>query len=142
MKGRAEDSLVVTPNGNLSYFYNQAQVDYQDIGIRAGYIQIDWATNEALATGIIDSTGSLVQRPIFLEGGKEYRTDTIRYNFESKKARIKKVITKEGEGYLHGERVKKMENVSFTSAAVLSRPAAMNILIFACVQENESDQRR
>ena len=113
VKGRAEDSLVVTPNGNLSYFYNQAQVDYQDIGIRAGYIQIDWATNEALATGIIDSTGSLVQRPIFLEGGKEYRTDTIRYNFESKKARIKKVITKEGEGYLHGERVKKMEERVF-----------------------------
>ena len=47
VKGRAEDSLVVTPDGNLSYFYNQAQVDYQDIGIRAGYIQIDWATNEA-----------------------------------------------------------------------------------------------
>lgn len=105
--------MVVTPDGNLSYFYNQAQVDYQDIGIRAGYIQIDWATNEALATGIIDSTGNLVQRPIFIEGGKEYRTDTIRYNFESKKARIKKVITKEGEGYLHGERVKKMEERVF-----------------------------
>lgn len=105
--------MVVTPDGNLSYFYNQAQVDYQDIGIRAGYIQIDWATNEALATGIIDSTGDLVQRPIFIEGGKEYRTDTIRYNFESKKARIKKVITKEGEGYLHGERVKKMEERVF-----------------------------
>ena len=113
VKGRAEDSLVVTPDGNLSYFYNQAQVDYQDIGIRAGYIQIDWATNEALATGIIDSTGILVQRPLFIEGGKEYRTDTIRYNFESKKARIKKVITKEGEGYLHGERVKKMEERIF-----------------------------
>lgn len=113
VNGRAEDSLVVTPDGNLSYFYNQAQVDYQDIGIRAGYIQIDWATNEALATGIIDSTGNLVQRPIFIEGGKEYRTDTIRYNFESKKARIKKVITKEGEGYLHGERVKKMEERVF-----------------------------
>lgn len=111
---QAEDSIAISPNNNISYFYNLAQVDYQDIGIRAGFIEINWEKSEALATGIYDSTGSLVQRPIFMEGGKEYRADTIRYNFKSKKARIKRVITKEGEGFLHGEQVKKMqENVFF-----------------------------
>lgn len=109
----AEDSIVVSPDGNLSFFYNFAQVDYQDIGIKAGFIKINWETSEALATGIIDSSGNLVQRPIFIEGGKEYRSDTIRYNFQSKKARIKRVITKEGEGYLHGEQVKKMQDNVF-----------------------------
>lgn len=113
VNSNAEDSIVISPQGNLSYFYNQATVDYQDIGIKAGFIQIDWETNEALATGVIDSTGKVVQRPIFIEGGKEYRTDTIRYNFKSKKARIKKVITKEGEGFLHGNRVKKMDGDVF-----------------------------
>lgn len=109
----AEDSIIVSPDGNLSFFYNLAEVEYQDIGIKAGFIQINWATNEALATGIPDSTGKITQRPIFTEAGKEYRTDTIRYNFESKKARIKRVITKEGDGYLHGKQVKKVEDNVF-----------------------------
>ncbi len=110
---RAEDSTVLSMDGNKTYLYNKAEVDYQDIGLQAGYIEIDWKLNTAFASGIIDTAGNIVQKPIFKEGEKEYYTDTIWYNFTSKKARIKKVITQEGDGFLHGDRVKKLENNTF-----------------------------
>lgn len=36
--------------------------------------------------------------------------DTITYNIETEKARIKEVSTQDGEGYLLGARVKKMKD--------------------------------
>ena len=53
------------------------------------------------------------QKPIFTENGQDYKADTITYNFKTKKGLIKKAITEEGEGYLHGEKVKKIDEKDF-----------------------------
>jgi len=105
----ALDSIVSSMKKEKTYLYNEAVVVYGDITLKAGYIEIDNKTNEVLATGIIDSSGKLVQKPIFIEGGKEYRTDTIRYNFDSGKAIIKMLLTQEGEAFMQGQRAKKMD---------------------------------
>jgi len=55
----------------------------------------------------------MTQKPIFTEKGKSYRSDDMRYNFESGKARINKMITQEGEGFLHGEKIKKTGTSAF-----------------------------
>lgn len=106
---RAADSVVMAPNGQMAYAYNLAVLTYQDIKLEAGYIEMDQSKDVVFASGFIDSTGQLVQRPIFTEAGKVYHTDTIRYNFRTKKAQIKKVITQEGDGFLHGRKVKKVD---------------------------------
>lgn len=114
----AEDSIVGSPGEGSAELYNQAYVKYQDITLEAGYIKIDFNTSTLYARGISDSSGKIVQKPLFVEGGKSYRADEMRYNFETKKAKIKKVITQEGEGFLHGEDVKKLgENVLFIKNA-------------------------
>ena len=110
---KAKDSVIISVKNNVAYLYNLGEVYYQDISIKSGYIQINWKTNEVIAHGITDSTGKVVQKPIFSEAGKDYQTDTIRYNFDSKKAKIKKIITQEGEGFLHGEDVKKIDDQVF-----------------------------
>ncbi len=109
----AEDSTVLRPELAKAFLYNAAVVNYQDISLKAGFIELDWAKNVAFAAGIRDSTGKVVQRPVFTEGDKEYITDTIYYNFDTKKARIKKVITQEGDGFLHGDQVKKINDKVF-----------------------------
>src|SRR5207253_153760 len=43
----------------------------------------------------------------FAEAGQNFKSNSIRYNFDSKKGKINYVITKEGEGYIHGDVVKK-----------------------------------
>ncbi len=114
----AEDSIVGSPGEGGAELYNKAYVKYQDITLEAGYIKIDFNTSTLFAKGIRDSTGKIVQKPLFVEGGKSYRADEMRYNFETKKAKIRKVITQEGEGFLHGEDVKKFgENILFIKNA-------------------------
>ncbi|MCK5907957.1 MAG: LPS-assembly protein LptD, partial [Flavobacteriales bacterium] len=92
------------------FLYNEAEVNYGDINLKAGKIDIDWATNTMKATGIPDSTGAITQRPVFTQAGKVYETDTMSYNFDSNKGLIQQVRTEEGEGYLTGHKVKKVND--------------------------------
>jgi lipopolysaccharide assembly outer membrane protein LptD (OstA) len=106
----ADDTISISLDGNTARLYNNARVEYQNITLQAGLIIIYFKENELIAMGIRDSAGRVIQKPVFTEDGKSYNTDTIRYNFDTKKAKIKKVITKEGEGFLHGEEVKMMDD--------------------------------
>ena len=107
----ATDSTVMDVDGQNIYLYGDAQVDYGDIQLKAAYIKLSWGTNEIFAHGLPDSTrkvGEAVKgKPIFSQGGEVYNTDTIRYNFKSRKALIQGIVTQEGEGIIQGERVKK-----------------------------------
>lgn len=120
----AEDSIRGEIFRNVVHLYNEAYVEYEQISLKAGYIRIDFDKNQLYAEGIKDSTGKVVQHPIFTESGKSYRADNMRYDFDSKKAKIKKVITQEGEGFLHGEEVKRtsdevfyIKNAAFTTCS-------------------------
>lgn len=109
----AEDSMAIMVAQNKAYLYNEAHIDYGDVSLDAGYIELDWATNEVYARGIPDSTGKIVQKPIFKQGADTYETDEIKYNFSTNKALIKSVITKEGESYLHGDVIKRQDENTF-----------------------------
>lgn len=109
----AQDSSYIDFSTSTAYLYNKAVVKYGDLQLEAGFIKINFETSELYAEGIKDSAGHIVQKPVFTESGKSYRADRMRYNFETKKAKIRKVITKEGEGYLHGEEVKKVDDRVF-----------------------------
>ncbi len=120
----AEDSIIGSPVTGEARLYNKAYVKYEDITLEAGFIRVDFNAKEVYARGITDSSGQVTQKPIFTEAGKSYRADEMRYNFDTKKAKIKKVITTEGEGFLHGEDVKKVDekvfyikNASFTTCS-------------------------
>ncbi len=109
----ALDSMPSSLESNTIELYNQGVIEYGGMKIEAGYIKVMFDDSEIYASGLPDSTGKMQQKPIFTEAGKTYRADEMRYNFETGKARINKVITQEGEGFLHGERVKKTGGQSF-----------------------------
>lgn len=109
----ALDSIPSSPDNSIIELYNQAIIVYGGMKIEAGYIRIEFEKAEIFASGLADSNGVVSQKPIFTEAGKTYRADEMRYNFETGKARINKVITQEGEGFLHGEKVKKTVGSSF-----------------------------
>ena len=91
----AEDSITGSPATGEARLYNKAYVKYEDITLEAGFIHVDFNKKEVYARGITDSTGHVSQKPIFTEAGKSYRADEMRYNFDTKKAKIHKVITTE-----------------------------------------------
>ncbi len=110
----AKDSTIYAlDNINVVYLYGDAQVKYQNLELKAAYIEFDALTKQAYAKGMPDSTGKIVGLPVFTEGGQTFEMDEIVYNFETKRARITGVITEQEGGFLHGETVKKMENDEF-----------------------------
>jgi hypothetical protein len=104
---QAKDSIIGELNNEIVHLYREAKVDYEDLHLKAGYIRMDMNRKELYAEGLKDSTGNVIGRPEFSQGAQQFRASTIRYNFGTKKGKIGYVITKEGEGYIHGETVKK-----------------------------------
>jgi len=109
----AEDSIKLDIINQKAYLYGKAKIKYQQTTITAAYIEIDWITNTIFATTALDSLGNKIGHPVFTEGKETFKAHEITYNFKSKKCRIKEITTKEGEGYILGKVVKKMEDDIF-----------------------------
>ncbi len=114
----AEDSTVMDADGKVMYLYGNAQVLYGEVGLEANYIMVNWGKNELSANGTKDTSGKAIGKPVFTENGTAYNMDSIRYNFDSKKAIIKGIVTQQGDGYLQGAKVKKdsTDNMYFADA--------------------------
>jgi len=109
----AADSIIGSFDGQKVYLYNNAKVTYQQIELNAYFIELDLETKEVYAEGITDSTGTLVQKPIFKDGREEFESNTLRYNFETEKGIITDVVTEQGEGFVHSRRTKKISAEAF-----------------------------
>jgi hypothetical protein len=89
------------------YLFGSAEVTYEDLNLKAGYIELDMKSNMVFAKGRKDSVGNETELPVFTQGPQSFKSHQMTYNFQTKKGRISEVITKEADGYIHGETVKK-----------------------------------
>ena len=106
------DSTIQDYKNNKVYYYGDAKVVYEDITIEAAFIEFDFEKRTVFAKGLLDSTGKMYGAPIFLEGDKKYQSESMTFNFETKKGIITKVFTEDAMGYIHGARIKKMDDNS------------------------------
>ena len=86
IKRHADGYMIVNRKENKLYMYDGAELYYQDIELKSGVIVLDYTTNEVSAGRIKDSLGNFIQPPIFKQGVDEIFPDSIRFNFDSKKA--------------------------------------------------------
>ena len=96
--------------GGAATLYGSGKVNYQNIELAAEVISMNLDSSTVHAYGIKDTTGTIKGKPVFKEGETAYDTETISYNFKSKKAGITDIITQQGEGYVTGSRAKKGAN--------------------------------
>jgi lipopolysaccharide assembly outer membrane protein LptD (OstA) len=113
VKYHARDSIRFSVDLKKVYLYGEAQINYQDIELKADYIEIDQETKEVYAVGVADSTGNVSGKPRFKSGEQEFVAQNMRYNFKTEKGRISEVVTQEGDGNLRGTTVKKLESGSY-----------------------------
>ena len=99
----AKDSVVNDLQRRYIYLFGGAMVRYEDMELRADYIEIDFKNNELYASGVADSNGVLHGNPVFIQGEGNYYAREIKYNFTTKKGKITHVITTQDDGYSHGE---------------------------------------
>ena len=117
VKATAKDSVIYDVEQKMVYLYKEARVVYQDMEIEAGYVAINYQTQEMFACGIPDSTGTkIIETPKFKQGSDSYEMETISYNFETKKAKISNIVTQQGEGFLHSSDTKMMADKSINIA--------------------------
>jgi hypothetical protein len=87
-----------------------AKVNYGEIEIKADSILINMQTNLLFAIGRKDTTGKIVGKPQFKEGSQEFEADELTYNFKTRMALIKGIITKQQDGLLHSAFTKLLED--------------------------------
>jgi hypothetical protein len=105
----AKDYTIQNARDKTVTLYNEANIKYTDIDLKAGIIIIDYKKNTLFAKGIKDSTG-YAQRPIFKQGNEESEQDSMIYNFKSKRAIIYGLKTKQGEMYTYGKKTKRVND--------------------------------
>jgi len=82
------DSLRVEIKGQKVYLFKDATIKYEDIGLKADYVVIDFPKQSVFAEGVPDSTGKKVGIPDFTQGDQEFKSQTIDYNYSTKKGYI------------------------------------------------------
>ena len=105
----AKDYTIQNAKEKTVTLYNEANITYTDIDLKAGIIIIDYKKNTLFAKGIIDSTG-YTQRPVFKQGSQESEQDSLIYNFKSKRALIYGLKTQQGEMYTYGNKTKRVND--------------------------------
>ena len=106
----AVDSVIQDMKEKIIYYYGNAVVKYDDIVLEANYLEFDMKTNVVTAKGIPDSLGKIQGAPKFTQGETKFDAQEMSYNFQTKKGVIRKVWTEESGGYLHGDKIKRMED--------------------------------
>jgi hypothetical protein len=104
----ATDSIVFDVESQVMFLYGKANVDYGEINLKAFYIEFDMDDNTLFAKGIIDSNSKYIERPSFTNDAQEFFSDSMRYNFASKKGKIYQAKTQQDDGYVHGEQIKRV----------------------------------
>ncbi|MHC1706301.1 MAG: putative LPS assembly protein LptD [Bacteroidales bacterium] len=106
----AQDSILFDLPLKKVYLYGEARIQYKDINLKAAFIEINFKDNFVTARGIVDSAGKEIGLPEFSEGASTFKAKLLSYNFDTRKGIISSVITKEGEGYIHGSTIKKISD--------------------------------
>lgn len=104
------DSTIQDLKNNKIYYFGDAVIKYDDIEIRADYIEFDFEKHTVFAKGLPDSTGKIQGKPVFTQDNQKYYSDEMSFNFDTKKGIISKVFTEDNQNYLHGDKIKKMDD--------------------------------
>lgn len=125
----AKNYMRLNRKSSKMYLYDDAKIDYTDLNIKSGRIIVNQQKKEVYANGIIDTANVYTQTPIFTQGTNVVEPDTIRFNFDTKKALIYNSKTNQGEFNIKSEISKRendsvfyMKNVKFTTSKNLEDP--------------------
>ncbi|MEO8413473.1 MAG: putative LPS assembly protein LptD [Ginsengibacter sp.] len=110
----AEDSMVLdVPGKTITLYGKQATTVYKDNNLTAPVIAMDQATGNIIASIKRDSTGKVISLPTYKQGDFLSQSDSITFNMKSGKGLTKSTYTQQGEMYVYGQVIKKVDNDVF-----------------------------
>src|SRR5574344_284000 len=103
----ASDSMTYDAATGLAHLYGNSHVTYEDMDLKSDKIYMSMDSSLVHATGSRDSTKKIIGSPIFKMGNDTYESDTMAFNFKTKKGLISGVYTNQQDGYLTSEKSKR-----------------------------------
>ena len=101
----ANDSLVYDAMTKDAMLYGNSEVKYENMDLKSDKIRMNLDSSLVHATGSPDSTekSGIKGRPVFVMGADNYDTDTIAFNFKTKKGLVRNALTKQEDGFLRSK---------------------------------------
>ena len=106
----ANDSLIYNAGSGMAHLFGDSHVKYQNMDLKSEKIYMCLDSSLVHATGSADTLGKLFGTPVFQMGSDTYESDTMAFNFKTKKGLIQQVYTEQEDGYLTAEISKRGAN--------------------------------
>lgn len=108
----ANDSLVYDALSKTAHLYGKSNVKYENMDLTSEKIYMSLDSSLVHATGKRDTTDKkgISGTPVFKMGQEEYQSDTMAFNFKTKKGLIDNVYTQQEDGYLRSQLSKRNDN--------------------------------
>lgn len=99
---QSNDSMVYLASTKKAYLYGDSKVKYENMNLDAEKVDMSMEKNMVHATGAwVDTTKTeLYGTPVFQMGQESYKSDTMSFNFKTKKGLIRNVTTEQEDGFL------------------------------------------
>lgn len=110
----ADDSMVMdVPSKKIMLYGKKSNTKYLDNDLSAPGIIFDQQNNMLTAYHVKDSNGRVIASPMFKQKDMTTMSDTIAFNIKTGKGITKGTYTQQGEMYIYGERIKKIDSSAF-----------------------------
>ena len=103
----ADDSIVYNAVERKAFLFGSSNVKYTNMNLNSEKIDMCLDSSLVHATGVADTAGVLTGKPVFSMGQDTYESDTMSFNFKTKKGFINYVYTEQEDGFLTSERSKR-----------------------------------
>ena len=110
VKYTAQDSMVYEGETKRAYLYGKSHVTYENMDLESENIYMSMDSSLVHATGAIDTTGKKFGTPVFKMGSDSYESDTMAFNFKTKKGIISDVYTEQDDGFMTSQLSKRGAN--------------------------------
>lgn len=110
VKYEAKDSMTYEAGTGFAYLFGESQVNYQDMQLTAARLSMCLDSSMVYADADRDSIGELDGKPIYKQGSDQYESESMSFNFKTKKGFISNVYTTQGNGFLQSKDAKRSDD--------------------------------
>ena len=109
----AEDSIVFDVKNKTIHLYKAGIIEYDNMKLEAEEVVLDWTNHTMAAFSKKNEAGEVEKKLVLTRDGIEYIAENVCYQFESQRAVANKLFTKQDDGILRANKIKKDREDTF-----------------------------
>lgn len=109
----AEGSMLLDLKHKTIRVHGTGVIEYDAIKLEAEEVFLDWTNHTFAAFSKKNKAGEVEEKAVLTKDGVEYIAENVRYNFDSQRAVANKLFTKQDDGILRVNRIKKDRKDTF-----------------------------